>query len=488
MKNKRKMKIIILIIGIFFAVSPISKYSIIDNRQNKDNVFKFLNSVLQTAGEGEQINVSLHQTYLNISTIEFSNLSNSNVLTVLCPSEPTFNSSFTEFMINDIYVPNKTIIYEDDFRIDAISLYGKRKAVSFTIKGTGYLENASFRLYNEDDTTSGSLNLEIFKSKWANNQYEPNGLYHAIKTGYNFNNFDPGWYTFTNLHELLNISDTENNTFFISLKDTNDNTYWYFDSDYIGAGDNSDDLDCWKEDPGPEDWVLITSGVPPDTVDLTLKCDFSPLKLTPKPSDIGLKINNTAVSDNVNNSGYWMTSNQEYTNSKGELEFIISADYDWWNLSCNITKVQINYTKTGLKADSTYTILEKDLFIWNASINENITCYDARIDDYNSMIFKIPTNWSDIRAFNGSTEKLVDSSAPAINGYRDVIVFDAGNGANWFLTAKVDNRTPTPPDNDGKPADKVPLVLIIIAITSTIAGIAVATTAIFLLRKRKRAS
>ena len=67
---------------------------------------------------------------------------------------------------------------------------------------------------------------------------------------------------------------------------------------------------------------------------------------------------------------------------------------------------------------------------------------DSRIDNYNTISFVTPANWSDIRAFNGNIEKLVVVSTLLISGYKEAIVPDAGNGANWFITAIVDNRIP----------------------------------------------
>lgn len=39
-------------------------------------------------------------------------------------------------------------------------------------------------------------------------------------------------------------------------------------------------------------------------------------------------------------------------------------------------------------------------------------------------------------------EKPVDYSSPEINGYREIVVFNAGNGGNWYITAIIDNRVP----------------------------------------------
>ena len=149
---------------------------------------------------------------------------------------------------------------------------------------------------------------------------------------------------------------------------------------------------------------------------------------TPKLSEINLQLNNTILSNNEDeNKGNWITLEQ-FTSSSGILYFEFTTD--WWDVGVDITKAQINYTKTDLTATTNYEIPEPDLILWNASIDEPITGYDSRIMDYNCIIFLTPANWTEIKAFNGEVQKPIDVSSPSIQNYKKVIVLQAENGSN----------------------------------------------------------
>ena len=65
-------------------------------------------------GSGLNIEVVAHQSYVNDSfDTEFSNLSLSGDFNVPCPTETSFNSSLTNFTIEDIFAPDKELIIED---------------------------------------------------------------------------------------------------------------------------------------------------------------------------------------------------------------------------------------------------------------------------------------------------------------------------------------------------------------------------------------
>ncbi|MFW9878594.1 MAG: hypothetical protein ACFFG0_36400, partial [Candidatus Thorarchaeota archaeon] len=395
---------------------------------------------MKTNQEGEKLNVTLHQSYLNAAPIGFTNLSNLNTFSIPCPTEPTFNASYTEFQIENIYAPNKSWVVEDEGIINVINITSSDYYfASFKPIGVGYLEKISVMVRETDVAQTTGLSIYLFNSENVSTRprpYQQIGTTSIVDTseiiGDTFY-----WHNMTNIHAKYNCSETFENTFFLLLDKesggvSTDITFkGNFDNE---LGDNSDDTIVLDSAENPVRFGGIIR------VDIALKLGFAPLDNTPTPSSINLRINNTNLSDIGNeNQGSWM-SFEEYSNPSGELEFELLAD--WWDVGCDITHAQINYTKTDLKASTTYEIPEPDLVHWNASIEEPINSFDSRTDNNNYIAFWVPENWSDIKAFNGNVEKPIDISLPAINGFKKVIVFQAENGVNWYLTAVIDNRIP----------------------------------------------
>jgi hypothetical protein len=388
---------------------------------------------------GENLNISLHQSKTDVGTplFEITNASdsNNNTFSMDSPYEATFNSTISEIYVENIYAPNKSITFEDDLS-NFQDIYGERYAASITIEGDGYLENISVFLDNDVDTYNSSIDLEIYRSTWdsGNSMYKPSTQYSTLLTGIEIYNYT-GWYTVTNLHEFLDVSDTNNNTFFITLKDNNDDTDWYLDLDSgVTSIDGTDDIDCWYEDP-PGTWnILVVS----QKVDLSLKCDFSPLANIPKPSEIGLKVNNTAVGDKVAGEGN-VTITQDFSNLPSELEYELTAE--WWDVSCNITKIQANYTKNDLKSDTSFTVPGSGLDInWNTTRNGGLNFFDSDFNNYR-INFTVPANWENLQTFNGTGSNKTDDTSlgPAVGGYRALQIINAGNGTYWFINGTSNN-------------------------------------------------
>jgi len=219
------------------------------------------------------------------------------------------------------------------------------------------------------------------------------------------------------------------------------------------------------------------------TCDTPLKIVFAPINNTPKPSYIGLKINGSAVSNNagVNGSGYWQNTTEYYSPS-GYLEFDMKAN--WEDVSCNVSQVLINYTKTDLKANSSFKEIDNgDEILWNVTINNNIYDFSGRFQNY-IIIFRVPANWENIKVKNGTIDKTGDVfEGSTINNYKNIHVFNAGNGSNWFLTASVYSQE----DKDGKPNGNgdlkkpLPFEMILLLMLSIISGIAIG----FIIIKKK---
>ncbi|MCK4687355.1 MAG: hypothetical protein KAT66_04450, partial [Candidatus Lokiarchaeota archaeon] len=381
-------------------------------------------------GSGGNLDIKLHQSYLNTSFNTSLNPSdsNNNSFYIPCPTDTTFNSSYTRFDIDEIYAPNKSLSIEEDYQSD---VYMNSDIVtSFTtISDNCYLINASFNIFVE--AGNPGITAYLYNSSSGAPVTASVQVIGTFQTG-----TGSGWKNFKLTKTLLDSTTTENNKWFIGIRKTDGlpatACKWRWDPDPPGGTDGTDDTDAYSK-PGVT-WNL-------EARDYTLKLYLAPLSNIPKPSGIGLEINNTDVSDVTNGTGYWTTINQEYTDSDGDIEFEVTAD--WWNASCRIAQAQINYTKTDLKASSNFEVPGSGQSInWNSTLGA-INNFDATFNDYR-INFTVPSTWENFTATDGSINKTSDISlGPISNKYRDLQIRDAGNGINWYITAQSYNLLQT---------------------------------------------
>ena len=68
----------------------------------------------------------------NISDIsDFNSIANRS-FEIISPADLTFNSSYTEIKVEDIYAPNVSITFEDDYNRNQL-IYRDEHAASFTV-------------------------------------------------------------------------------------------------------------------------------------------------------------------------------------------------------------------------------------------------------------------------------------------------------------------------------------------------------------------
>jgi hypothetical protein len=434
-KNRKMYGLIFLFFGMMLVnySSPLFNLLVIDNSHknneeiNNDNPLDFQNQTPETSeyqnfnGAGENFNITLHQSLLNISTIEFTNLDTSNSFTEPFPNFNGYNTSLVNITIDGIFAPNHTLIIEDDAFEDSSDV-ASTYVSSFTVPSTSYLINASFDLV----ITSGipSANIYLFNSSWTGTRSEP--VTTSSQVIGSFSSPPNGWNDIVLTKTLLNNSITANNTWFIGLRETTGlaTLKWR----YVFDSTNGDNSEAYYLSGG---WQQISN-------DYNCKLDLTPINNIPKPSDINLKINNTIVIDITDDSGYY-SSNEAYSSPSDILNFTVSAD--WWDVSCNITSVQINYTKTDVQAISSYDISGSGQIVqWNVTITNGLNYFDSRITDFNVINFTIPRIWheSSIKVFNGSTEKTIFKRL-INNDYREIQVLNAGNGTYWYVNATSSN-------------------------------------------------
>ena len=314
---------------------------------------------------------------------------------------------------------------------------------SFIVERNCFLTNISVYLENSDTPNNATIKMVLYNATWnpINSTFIPGGYNindFRIIANFNFSG-DDEWYTVKNIKVFLNNSKTENNTWFIGLWDQNEataNARWWYVRDGTG-GDNNDKSISMRWDSFYMIWEEIEDFF--ETVDFGLKIGLDFDKNIPKPEDIGLRINNTAVigNDNIQGFGNW-NSTQSYSSPSGQLEFVIFSD--WWDVSCKISQVQINYIKEDIKATSVYRILGSEQYVeWNISRNDGLNLFDTRLNNY-EINFSIPTFWDRIHVFNGPINKTDDLLiSPNNNGYKSIQVVNAGNGTYWHLTAISEN-------------------------------------------------
>jgi len=432
--NYKKKCLILLLLSFGMIMTNLSlslfNSSFLNNNYEEGNIIDYDDQIILPKasdslpffnGAGAKVNVSLHQSILNKSTLPFSNLDISNSFTEPFPNFNGYNTSFINITIENLYAPDKFLNIED--------VYSGRQSVttitytSFEVNSNAKLDNLSIQVRNNGGAERYDIN--VYNSTWDGSDLTPDtDLNGVLSDVVQIVQADTGlsniWINATNLDFDLDISNTDNNTFFISVKNSASIGEWIYENE--GNGD---------------DTIVYVGSVFWDQ-DQNLKMDLKPIDNTPKPSDINLKVNGIAVSDHSSGSnlGNWVPQ-QEFSSITDNIDFTITSG--WWAVSCNITKVQINYTKTDLSADSSFEVLGngQDIF-WNVTKSGGLNYFDSRFNNY-TINFTISSRWTNIEVWNGSNDKTSDIIPHDLNNYKNIQVFNAGNGTFWFLNATSSN-------------------------------------------------
>jgi len=439
-KSNKKTKAILLIFLTFTPIIANLNIGILysnDSTKNQDNADSFSNenvidfqdklpetsNIQSFNGTGMQMNISLHQSHIDTSTTQFVDLDSSNSFTEPFPDFSGYESSFVNISIENLSAPNKSIIIED---VDTGNQWlGQAYYTSFEVRGNAYLENVSIKVHTDAVDT---LYVDLYSAKYDITSSSITFDSRLTSTSYTFsvNNPTGYWENITNWHQLLNVSNTYNDSFFIRVYCGSFNDgYWHNGNDA-----NGDTSVTWRQ----------SGSAPVSNTDMTLKIGLAPLSNAPKPSEVSLKINGTTVTDDTGDSGYWL-STDPYSGVNGNIEFNLIAD--WWQVSCDVINVQLNYTKTDVKADTSFQILQSGQDVsWNVTVSGGLNYFDSRTSDYNTINYTIPSIWNEpsIEVYNGTINKTLDIIKRSLgNGYLDVQVFNAGNGTYWYLNATSTN-------------------------------------------------
>ncbi len=447
--RKRKKKTVFLLILICFLSSSFFAQNFIQDNKSKDitteestfdsEILKELkaSSYSQTFEDsGDDTDMSLHQSYLNTSfnTVVNTSIVNGNNFTLPSPTDANFNSSYIKFTVEDITAPNKTLIVEDDYRNeDIISVFNQY--ISFNASGAGYIENVSLRLHQDSTLDPSNLTLTLYS---AGTDRKPLS---TLGTMISNNYVDDSatsfyWHNVTNLHYEFNSSDTNHDLFYIRVAFSGGSGLWIDYASDVAIGDNNDESLVYQSNRNTLEYYVSTS----NTVDLPLIIDFAPLNNTPKPKQIGLKIDKLNVSNTDWGSGYLESYNINGSNS-GSLKYNVSAD--WWDVECNITQVQINYTKDDFQATTQFSASTLSSIVnWNVS--RTINNFKSGIEDYLSINFTVPESWNytTYQVFNGSPSKEMTSysyNRSLGNGFREICITNGSNG-DWYILIDSTNQ------------------------------------------------
>ncbi|MHA1339778.1 MAG: hypothetical protein ACTSRZ_06620, partial [Promethearchaeota archaeon] len=298
-----------------------------------------------------------------------------------------------------------------------------------------YLVNMSF--YINVITAPGSITIWLFNSTWNGTDNVPTTSYRTIYSDYSIASSGYQWVDINfDLNETtyLNNSDTTNNTWYVLVwRNGANQLQWMYEADFT----NRDNETVYK-------WV--SSWVPfndpnGDTVDFSLKASFAATNTTTvKPSDIGLKISGTPVSDvsNPQYNGQW-TSN-EVLNSSGTGQINYEFTIDYWEASWE-ANATINYTKSDLSSTSSYSVNIRDQVQWE--INKSINLFNSTFQDF-VIKYLVPDEWTIANAYNWTTQYNVaenDISGPN----KEAIIYNAGNSetAEWSLKCTSENYANT---------------------------------------------
>jgi len=243
--NKKKrvwiVSLVFLINGV--ALIPLGFFTHYDLSQNyednsESNKFLFDNIRISDyrsdiSGNGEPINITLHQSLINSSIISFTDFHNTNSFTEPSPTATNFNSSFINVTFSDIKADNITSIVRDGIADAYQDTFTNSRVTSFKVDMDCWLINFTLDV---SFTANKDADVYLHKSRWNSGTSAsiPSGTPMLLGT-IPANSVGPTILDFTD--QFLNTTLTDNNTWFIGLNGSHIKATWGYTND--GAIDNS---------------------------------------------------------------------------------------------------------------------------------------------------------------------------------------------------------------------------------------------------------
>ncbi len=316
-----------------------------------------------------------------------------------------WNQNWVDIDLTNIYAPNDTDQIEDASASSVFEELSPAHAQSFRVNASCLLQNFTVQLWPSTDSDDPEdILVRVYPAIDSSGTPKPAG---SLLTGWLFSQAielteTPGWtyLTFNTSDLFLNISATYDKTFFIMLFEDpgsfqNAVIYWKkWNDPSVGiSNDSKDEAYLWES--SGTNWAAVTSAF-----DMDMKVAIAPLSNTPLPSQVGIKINGSIVTDNGIGQGKW-NSSQIFTGSNVlfdvQSNWTITYDVDW-GTSYELTGVGTVDYQAGLAA----------LVDWNVttSITFPTTFHSLEIN------MSIPLDW------NASSPTVLNgSSLPALGTY-----------------------------------------------------------------------
>jgi len=330
--------------------------------------------------------------------------------------------SFTNLTFTNLNAPNVSRNIEADTETDPIGL-ASYIHMGFNITNYCTLQNFSV-LIRDQFSTGNDILWRIYNATWSGTKPQPNK---TLKTGTITTDYTTRyWENVTNVNQVLDPAKTDNKTFFISLRDDTSSGQWYYLLDSIVGGDGVDE--------GPS---FVGNNVPYTYLaqDFKLKVNLIPISNTPTPTQVGMRVNGSAVAAN----GNWRSSTR-FTSSTGKILFDVSAN---WPLSYTVG-YKVNYNKS-VNTKNVYFINTGEnpnwIVNWSSQFPNNAQNYQMNVS--------IPIDWTVNNIKNGTYPALglyssAHWSVVTTGGHKVVIIKDITNVAvqDWFINCTAPNYIP----------------------------------------------
>ncbi|TXT65079.1 MAG: hypothetical protein BAJALOKI1v1_470001 [Promethearchaeota archaeon] len=438
-KTKRCIFLIVLTFGLLFGGFLDLIANPILLKSEDSSVYYYYNDVPRSLPQssngystslnntGNSLNVTLHQSNIETGTPLFEILNTSDTtnrtINTSTPNDTAFNSTTSQISIENITAPDKLLQLEENLT-QYTELDDKRgRYFSFDIPINCTLDELIIYLNNTDPTNGADISIDLYGAQSTGNPKTTGSIQQigTVNIAANTGNY----YTFSNDIQLNDNETDYNKRFFIKVSQTSDFGF----SRIYGASDLIDPDDSYVCHYTSQ-WNEIDIDY---YANITLKVNNDP----PNPSDVGLKINSTNVDDQTPGSGNIVLT-KEFSALPNQINYEVTAD--WWDVSCNITQIIVNYTRNDLTAITEYGISGSNQTIqWNATLG-SFNNFDSNFDNY-WINFTVPESWGTINAYNASNNipsENVTVGSP-LNGYKEVQIYPAGNSTNWYISAESAN-------------------------------------------------
>ncbi|MGQ9722457.1 MAG: hypothetical protein ACUVXA_14175 [Candidatus Jordarchaeum sp.] len=369
-------------------------------------------------GTGGPLSALLYITNSTDSTPNATNTDNN--IYIPCPNG--WKIVWANITLSNINAPNYTVQTNNSQRNYSLGIEDTERGMSFNLTNNAYLNDISV-LIEKITIGETSLILNIYNSTWVSGKPKPDKTITSSMLIDLPSSGGIGSWIWANktlsTPLLLNISRTENNTFFISLKRAasgyimNWGAVSYGNQGYAYDFSSSSYLDL--------DFILKAN----------VSASTSPAE-NALPSEIGLTINGSPVSDISKGNGEWINS----TASPDSSGYIFYDANSTWMDTVSFSYIwNVTYGKD-TTANTNFVVSYNSDAFWNVTVDAT-DAFPLTIDGVNHInVTGIPSDWSGVssKAYNqtGTTWISLDSYPPS------TISFLASNGT-WIVNCTAPN-------------------------------------------------